>query len=263
MSFSWLEICRKMGREVSRRVMQLYEKSEGRRRIGRGAGGDTTLLMDHAAEKIVFTNLRKMNACIISEEKGEVVLENPDIYIVVDPLDGSTNAERQIPFFAFSVAVLESRNLGSTNFAYVRDIFRGEEFWASKGKGAYMDGKRVRCSRIPMLKNICVSFPKATRKNDIPYFCRLMERAEYIRDLGSCALHMCYMARGSFECYFGGSIRLLDICSGKLIVEEAGGFVRDMFGNEIDHLEVGMGKSTSLLACSNRRVLKNAIEVLR
>ena len=103
----WLTIFREMGHEVSDQTLKLYGRPEGAEKLGIGAGGDITLKLDKIAEDIIITKLMSLgNVKLISEEIGETSFGEPEVVIIADPLDGSTNAKQGIPQFSISLAVL-------------------------------------------------------------------------------------------------------------------------------------------------------------
>jgi len=98
---------------------------------------------------------------IISEELGELVLgDSPEFSIVLDPLDGTYNSSVDIPFYSLSLAV-SSYDLSELRFGYVSNFALPEEYYANSGKGAYLNGKKIRTSHNSELKN-CVSAYMAT-----------------------------------------------------------------------------------------------------
>src|SRR3954451_23621992 len=111
----------------------------------RGEGGDRTLLIDEAAEDVVFAELDRLHEAgarftAISEERGVVDFGAPDTLVVIDPIDGSLNAKRGLPHFALSFAVADGPTMADVFFGFVQDFGREEEWVATRGKGAMLDG---------------------------------------------------------------------------------------------------------------------------
>ena len=113
-------------------------REERERPIGRGKGGDITAALDEAAENVILKHFDLPDVRIVSEEigiKGEGALT-----VCVDPIDGSQNAERAIPYFALCVAVAEGRTMDDVVFGFVHDFGSGEEWTAVRGGGAFLNG---------------------------------------------------------------------------------------------------------------------------
>src|SRR3954453_17689148 len=111
----------------------------------RGEGGDQTLLIDEAAEDVVFAELEKLHAAgarftAVSEERGVVAFGGGALRVVIDPIDGSVNAKRGLPHFALSVAVAEGSTMADVTFGFVQDFGPDEEWVAWLGGGARLDG---------------------------------------------------------------------------------------------------------------------------
>src|SRR3954447_3006837 len=111
----------------------------------RGEGGDRTLLIDEAAEDVVFAELDALHAAgarftALSEERGVVDFGSDELWVVIDPIDGSVNAKRGLPHFALSIAIAEGRTMADVVFGFVQDFGPEEEWVARRGEGAWLDG---------------------------------------------------------------------------------------------------------------------------
>src|SRR3954447_21998919 len=111
----------------------------------RGEGGDPTLLIDEAAEDVVFAELEQLHDAgarftAVSEERGVVDFGDPDRLVVIDPIDGSVNAKRGLPHFALSVAIAEGSTMADVVFGFVQDFGPDEEWVAWRGGGAQLGG---------------------------------------------------------------------------------------------------------------------------
>ena len=114
----------------------------------RGSGGDRTLVIDRSAEDVVLAELERLNAdgyrfAALSEERGEIDYGDPDVRVIIDPIDGSLNAKRGISHYALSIAVADGQTMADVAFAFVYDFGPSEEWWARRGEGAWLDGERL------------------------------------------------------------------------------------------------------------------------
>ena len=139
----WLEVCRDIAADVDAVLADLPTRAEREPVLRLGEGGDETTAIDQAAEDAVVARLRALELplTVISEEIGELELGGPGgPRVVVDPIDGSLNAKRGIPFFSLSVAVADGPTMGDVAFGYVFDYGAREEWTAERGGGAFVDG---------------------------------------------------------------------------------------------------------------------------
>ena len=127
---SWLETCRLCASDIKEVLERLPTRREREPVLQMGEGGDETTAIDQAAEDAVVARLEALDDdfVLVSEELGERVFgAGGERRVVVDPIDGSVNAKRGIPFFSFSLAVTEGPTMGDVTFGYVYDFGTGEE----------------------------------------------------------------------------------------------------------------------------------------
>jgi len=151
---------------------------------------------------------------------------------LVDPLDGTTNFAHNYPFFCVSVAAEVG---GSLVAGAVFDPVREELFSAAAGRGATMNGARLRVSDVERIEDslLVTGFPYDVREHperSLPLFEAFLVRAQGIRRDGSAALNLCYLAAGRFDGFWEGHLSPWDMAAGVLIVREAGGVVTDYAG---------------------------------
>src|SRR3954454_18400748 len=143
----WLGACRRSSAAIRDMLADRPTIAERVRETGtRGEGGDRTLLIDEAAEDVVFKELQDLHDRgarfkAISEERGNVDFGGDGVRVVIDPIDGSLNAKRGLPHFALSVAVAEGTTMADVTFGFVQDFGPNEEFVAGRGGGAQLDGE--------------------------------------------------------------------------------------------------------------------------
>src|ERR1700754_437649 len=145
----WLAPCRRSVTAIRGMLGDRPTIAERVRETGtRGEGGDRTLLIDEAAEDVVFAELETLYAggarfTAVSEERGVVDFGSTDVQVIIDPIDGSTNAKRGLPHYALSVAVAHGDTMADVVFGFVQDFGPREEWVAWRGRGAQLDGVRL------------------------------------------------------------------------------------------------------------------------
>jgi myo-inositol-1(or 4)-monophosphatase len=228
----WLEICRAMRDAVAAAVVAV-PRSQRADELGRGAGGDLTVAVDRAAEDAALAVLERLAGegegfTVVSEEIGERSYAGGGHWrLVIDPVDGSLNAKRGLPVYAFSVAVADGPSMADVALGYVYDLGNGEEWIARRGGGATVDGVPLGGSRP--LERLQLVALEATRPEHLaPAAAALTGIAERIRVLGSLALALCHLADGRVDAVASlrpRGARAVDIAAGQLLVREAGSAV--------------------------------------
>src|SRR5439155_19877364 len=137
----WLAVCRAAVEDVRRVLEELPTRTEREPVVGQGLGGDETTAVDKAAEDAILARLRELDVTIVSEEVGR--LGSGDTVVVADPLDGSLNARRGIPFFSVSLAVADGDRMGDVHFGYVYDFGTAEEWVGRRGELPTVNGRPV------------------------------------------------------------------------------------------------------------------------
>jgi myo-inositol-1(or 4)-monophosphatase len=203
---------------------------------------DLVTELDHAAEKAVIGLIREHfpDHAFLGEESGftiagkqaEIHTQAP-VQWVIDPLDGTMNYVHQIPLFAVSIAALVQDQL---QFGVIYQPMTEELFVAQKGQGAYLNGTRLKVSRIDQLQFAVGStgFPYERAKLDdstIQQFVKLIDIGNPVRMIGSAALSLAYVAAGRIEAYWGSILSPWDVAAGQLLIEEAGGLLSHQDGS--------------------------------
>ncbi len=192
-----------------------------------GADGTPTSRLDIVAEDQVFKYVKEEDLPfnILSEEYGYLDRGYGET-LIVDPLDGSYNAENNIPFYSISLAVGRN-NLGNIRLGFVMNLANGEYFWAERGKGAYAgQNKILRKKREESLGVISLG------RNVKDYVFSVIKNTRRIRSMGCASLEMIMVAEGTADFFiydYGkkGVLRIIDIGASTLIVRETGGKVLD------------------------------------
>jgi myo-inositol-1(or 4)-monophosphatase len=217
----WLELCRAAVEDVEDVLARLPTRAEREPVVGEGLGGDETTAIDQAAEEAILDRIREAAGAVVSEEIGRVG-SGAFPLVVVDPIDGSLNAKRGIPFFSLSIAVAEGETMDDVVFGFVHDFGSGEEWTARRGEGAWLDGDRLGAVR-PKGEIEILSF-EATRTalvaRDAP---KVAELAYRLRIMGSLALSLCHLAAGRVDAVCSlKPARSVDIAAAQLLCRELG-----------------------------------------
>jgi myo-inositol-1(or 4)-monophosphatase len=269
----WLRVFQRTSKEVYRQANPILGSERAGEIMGRGAGGDMTRQIDVLAEEIVIKSLEKEGVpCIlVSEECGtKVIGKNPRDYVVLDGIDGTTNAVRGISFVSTSMAHASGPRLRDVDVGLVTDLSRGTTFSAEKEKGAYEGSSPLRPSSVTNLAEglIGVELPVKLKRRDIqPCITRLIPLIANIRKfrhLGSIALELCYVASGRLDAYVDirEIIRATDFAAAYLIVREAGAFMATPDGGEVD-MELKATARTSFLAAANQTIFSEILRLLQ
>jgi myo-inositol-1(or 4)-monophosphatase len=204
---------------------------------GRGEGGDMALVIDRAAEDVIFAELEALGLPVtaISEERGQVELAGGGpVHVVIDPVDGSLNAKRGLPFACVSIAVADGPAMADVAFGYVGEIEGPGEWWARAGEGAFRGDERLdRLDPRPLeILGIETARPEAIAAA-APVLGEF--EAKRIRALGSVAATLCLVADGRIDAMLSlREVRSVDAAAGQLIVSEAGGAVAGLESLSLD-----------------------------
>jgi len=190
--------------------------------VGEGEGGDETTAVDAEAEKVILARLQAIEgATIVSEEVGEIRGDG-NLRIVVDPIDGSLNAKRGIPFFSLSIAIAEGETMDDVVFGFVHDFGTGEEWTAERGAGARLNGGDLGPT-MPREEIEILSFEATLTSSVAEKAAAMVGLAYRLRIMGSLALSLCHLAAGRVDavCSLKGA-RAVDIAAAQLLVRERG-----------------------------------------
>ncbi|MBI4368082.1 MAG: inositol monophosphatase [Candidatus Omnitrophica bacterium] len=191
---------------------------------------------DKEAERRIIEIIRKRfpKHSILAEESGKSYRHT--CKWMIDPVDGTTNFAHRLPLACVSIGFEED---GILKVGGVWNPFLSEWFWAERGKGASLNGKRIRVSTNPTLREslLVTGFPYDRRKR-ADYYLRFMKafmmKTQGIRRLGSAALDLCYVACGRFDGYWEFKLNPWDQAAGALIAREAGAALSDFSGRPMD-----------------------------
>lgn len=214
--------------------------------------GDIDLVTetDKKAERLIIKRIhsRFPSHSILGEESGLTDKSSPHKWII-DPLDGTTNFAHNFPQSCTSIGYEFE---GKVLMGGIYDPFRKELFFAQKGKGAFLNKKRIRVSEVNTLKRslLVTGFPYDRTERPAYYLkfvSQFLQKTQGIRRLGSSALDLCYVACGRFDGYWELKLNPWDVSAGTLIVREAGGRVTNTQGEEHSIYEPQMLATNSLI----------------
>jgi myo-inositol-1(or 4)-monophosphatase len=221
----WLELCRLCVSDIRDVLDRLPSRVEREPILRRGLGGDDTTAIDQAAEDAVVARLAALGEdfVLVSEELGERAFgAGGSRRVVVDPIDGSVNAKRGIPFFSFSLAVAEGPTMTDVVFGYVYDFGTGEEWTAELGKGAFLGGERLPVVR-PTERIEILSFEGTTTRAIAEKIGGVLDLVGRVRVMGSLALSLCHLAAGRVDAVCSlKEARSFDVAAAQLLVRECG-----------------------------------------
>ena len=282
------DLCYEIIKEVSRATRPYFGTPAAGEKVKMGADGTPTSYIDVVAEEIVIRILKeaKVFSYIISEEIGELRLgkgtkrsisltqelrrddipedEKPRFIFLVDPIDGTSNAIKEIPAFGISIAVAnvpEGRlaTLNDVELAFISNFANGNFFEAEKGKGCWLNNEQVHPSDIVTISDMTLG---GFTKSGTSEASKLVDNARRMRVLGSVVLELSYVASGRYDAFLDlrGS-RIIDIAGSKLILEEAGGIITDKYGDKLNN-KLSIHERAVVVAANTKILHKQMIDIL-
>ncbi|HET9782432.1 MAG TPA: inositol monophosphatase family protein [Candidatus Dormibacteraeota bacterium] len=252
---------------MRRAVSPLFGTEAGRAPHGIGAGGDTTVELDRAAEEVVLAELESLakrgeTFSVLSEEAGLRSFGADYPLLLVDPVDGSLNAKQGVPLFGLMLAVLDGPSVADTFAGLVLNLATGEEWHAIRKHGAWRGGEPLAKlvgesdHRIELLG--LESTPRALKLAQ-----PLVERAGKIRILGSMALSIALTSAGGFDVFCAPiPVRVFDMAASLLLLKEARGVATNLEGEPLDGLRCDLKTRSTLLCAPTPELHSRALEIL-
>ncbi|MFW9903178.1 MAG: inositol monophosphatase family protein [Candidatus Thorarchaeota archaeon] len=229
-------------------LLDMYGKVEITYKLDQTPVTQADLQSDKIIRKILTEEFPKHS--ILSEESGKSSGSKEDLsseYLwTIDPLDGTTNYTTQNPFFGVSIGLLVDQQpfLGVVYFP-----IQGELFYAKAGAGAYLNDRRIHVESTVSFENAFLSYGNArdnkNRQIIAEIFPKLKRKNDIVRQVGSPALALCFVAAGRFGAFFMPGVNLWDVMAGIVIVQEANGRVTDFLNKPFTL------NSTSIIAASS------------
>lgn len=236
-----------------RKTKELIDRELEEAEVTRKGAADYVTNVDFAVQDFMKRKLedRFPDIRMIAEEKENKNLAADARYWILDPIDGTTNL---IHHYGLSAVALALYEYGEITFGVVYNPFHEELFHASKGEGAYLNGKRISIDGHVEFPDAVVSYgsspyEKKRAKNLFPLFYRIFMKAADFRRTGSAELDLCYVACGRQHAYLEQDLKPWDYAAGSLILTEAGGIVKQWDGSELPYLvNADIAASTPRLA---------------
>jgi len=220
---------------------------------------DFVTKVDHAAEESIIEIVRKAypDHAVLAEESGAST-ERSEYQWVIDPLDGTTNFIHGFPQYCVSIAI---RHRGALAHGVIYDPVKNELFTASKGRGAFLNDRRIRVSKCLRLGDALVGtgFPFKELGQIERYTGQLkqiMQTTAGVRRAGAAALDLAYVACGRLDAFWELGLSAWDMAAGALMIQEAGGLVGDLRGED-GYLESGE------IACATPKIFPPLLEILK
>jgi len=247
-----LTVMQKAARKAAPRIRRDFNEVE-QLQVSRKGPADFVSMADKQAEQTIVEELRRARPDwrLTLEEGGSIDGDPDKPRFIVDPIDGTSNFLHGIPHFAISIVVEDPRGAGGRpeiTQALVYQPLTDESFWAEKGRGTWLNERRLRVSARRNLDEalIATGVPYFGH-GDLPRFQKILEAVSPsvagIRRFGSAALDLAWVAAGRFDGFWEEDLQYWDVAAGILLVREAGGFVSDFKGSE-----AGLAKGQVLAA---------------
>lgn len=246
-----LKAARLAGKEILR-----FARRKDKLKISEKGPTDFVTQVDQIAEKIIIETIQAAfpESAFEGEESGKSGKESSDLLWVIDPLDGTTNFIHGFPYYSISIACYQN---GALEHGVVFDLTRDDEYYASKGKGAYLNQTRLRVSSQPGLKNSLISnsFHDSVDSNikvdQLGVIRKLYSQGLTMRRTGSTAIDLAYVAAGRLDAFLGYGMKHWDFAAGCILISEAGGYVSNFMGSadvkESHHVIAGNKKCVDII----------------
>ncbi len=264
----WLRIFEECKRNVKTKI-QNVKTSPAELDLRIGAGGDPMKPVDLAAESALVETIKQhcQSFTLISEESGiKKFGKNPDrLFVTTDPIDGTTNFIRGLPFYCSSIAVSDSPLLSQVFAALVVDFQHNISYTAIAGEGAQKNGYGITPSQASDLNKSLIGLDlNTTKKEIVPRLAALIQHTKHIRHFGANALEICYVADGLTDAFVDlrDKLRTTDVAAAFLILKEAGGIMTTPEGQPID-LKLDPTQRLSFVASGNIKIHNTILDLIK
>jgi myo-inositol-1(or 4)-monophosphatase len=267
----WLRVLKQCKCEVQNAIYPLLASSrQPQPDLGIGAGGDPIKQIDLAAEKAIVNSLRNndVSFTLMSEESGfrKYGKHPSERYVTADPIDGTTNLTRGIPFYATSIAISTKPILSSVHAALVADLFHDVTYTAQKGMGAYRNDQKIGPSKNTSLEEAVIEIDLNSYKvkGITSQLNNLIQTTKHIRHFGANALELCYVADGTTDGFVDirGKLRATDMAAAWLIIKEVGAEITSPEQEELN-IKLSPKQKVKFVASANRRIHMAILGLMR
>lgn len=252
---AWFERFRAACAEITAQTASM-EPAERSQIVGQGAGGDRTVAIDQIAEDLLIAQIQAAareqgGLTLVSEEVGRTGLEGGGgTFVVVDPIDGSLNAKRGVPYFATSVAVADGPRMGDVHIGFVHDYATGNEFTAERGRGAWLNG--VPMPSVDAARDLRMVAVEGAYPHRMAAAAVALHGVLRLRMIGALALSLCTVAAGWADGMVGlGGARSVDIAAGQLIARECNATVNTPGNEPLESYPLDVTTNRYITACVN------------
>ncbi len=267
----WSDVSQKIMKEVHQAITPLVGEKEAGEIVKMGADGTPTKLIDLVAEEKVVDVLEGVERplILVSEEIGRINIGSgsPEVIFVVDPLDGTSNAVKNIPAYGISLAIAgindmdRSMTIQDIEMGFVKNFATGDIYQAIKGGGASLNGQDISTSTLTDISRSSIgAYIYRADMEKVDKICKMIRR---MRIMGSVAIELCYVADGTYDAFMDirGNLRIVDIAAAKLIIEEAAGIVTDEYGQPLNG-KLNVLDRTSIIASDNSKFHQEMIRLI-
>ena len=248
---NWLDRCRAAVADVKAVLAEMPDRDTRERPIRQGMGGDVTAALDEAAEQATLRHFEHDDFRIVSEEIG--IAGDGRYTVLVDPIDGSQNAERGIPYFALSVAVAEGDTIDDVFFGYVYDFGASEEWTAQRGEGAFLNERPLTTGPKDFIQFLSLEATRAKLVHEwLEVLAPLTDR---VRVMGAQAITYCHLAAGRTDAMAVlRPSRAVDFAAGQLLIRERGYAIRLPDGPELGSHPLDLQSRSRVVAAGNEEL---------
>ena len=265
----WLELLQECSQKMRKAALKYYGSPKAAVGFGIGAGGDTSKRIDLASEKALIDCLGKheISCTLVSEEMGtkKIGFGPSEYYITTDPVDGTTNAVRGLPFSANVIAVSREPWLRNVETAIVHDIVHDITYTAQNNGGAFRNGKRIKPSGTSEIEDAIVGVDLNSFRIEeiVTKLEGLFKIGKHFRHFGANALEICYVADGTTDAFLDirGKLRVTDMVASYLILREAGGIILTPGGEELN-VPLDANQRLCFVAASNMKLYEKIKKAL-
>jgi Archaeal fructose-1,6-bisphosphatase and related enzymes of inositol monophosphatase family len=224
------------------------------KRLSIGFGQDVTIYFDKEVENTILNRLKDHVNCVLTEESGLIEFNKGNLNAIIDPVDGSINALRGIPFFASSIAIFNGEKFKDAIAAGIINLANGDLFLTDCNKVYFNNVEVQRKYKLDYSEIVAGTDLKVIDVNDpkIDIILKLFKNFRYLRFLGSLALELAYVAVGITDAFIVPfkRIRFLDIAAGLLLIKFAGGYV-ELLDEDLENLNIFTNKRLAFLVSKN------------